>query len=1104
MTPGQIDFGAIRMRLAGAHPRARLEGLDLLPGKSYYYIGNDPRKWRTGVPQYGRVAYRDVYPGVDVIFYGRTDQLEYDLILEPHADLSGVRLRFEGARKLAVEANGDLRIESRHGVLRQKRPLIYQEIGGERSELAGRYVVSGREVRFAVNGYDPEQRLVIDPVIVYATYFGGSGDDYPGGIAVDGSGNTYFSGYTTSTNFPTHPAQTGSTAKGGMDAFVVKLDPAAQHVLYSVVLGGSSYDAAIAIAVDPAGNAYVTGATASSDFPTRNAYQGSRAGGWDAFVAKLDPSGNLIYSTYLGGGQLQPCHCSNTSYGASNPMDAGTAIVADASGNAYVAGITYSADFPFTVGLRTHTPNWGEAFVAGFGPAGSFLWSTQIGGSAYDDVDSIALGSGGTLWVAGQTSSPDLPVTAGAVQSKFGGSGGHPGRTMGIGDGWVAKINPTAGPQNVIAALTYLGGSMDDQILSIHPDAADNLYVGGHTLSSNFPVTAGAYQTSYAGGSDLGDGFLAKLNPTLTSLTFSTFFGGALDDAVSAVGVDSAGRPWVLGATQSPNLTPASLGSNPTALQVGFQGPIDAFGLELNATGTSALYFSYMSGGLGALPSTVTTNVTGLAIDAADAVYCMSIANLVSVVPGPTVVQPTPAGGLDVFLMKLIFPPPPAISSLSPATMTASTTALTSLTINGSNFSTIGGHLQFTDPNGAATFSTSHPERVVSVTAAQWVYQVNNGGTTGTWRVQVVNADSQTSNTASFTVTAAAPPPTASTGSATSITANSATLGGTVNPNGLDTHVSFLYGTSSSLSGASQTGSQDLGSGASASSVSANVTGLAANTTYYFQLQATSTAGTAAGSIVSFKTSTATPANPVQITKINVAAGGVDIAQNTWIEIHGTGLAPASVPAAGTTWSSAPEFASGRMPTSLAGVSVNVDGKPAYIYYVSATQVNVLTPLDSTMGQVQVTLTNGSNTSDPFAVNLKTVAPAFLQFGSGPYIAGRHADYSLLGQASMSVPGYTFTPAQPGETILLYGAGFGMPGSILTEGSATQLGALVNLPAITIGGSPATVLYAGVISPGLYQFNVVVPDTAATGDNAVVATYGGASTPAGAMISVSR
>ncbi|MGB7760046.1 MAG: SBBP repeat-containing protein [Bryobacteraceae bacterium] len=896
MTPAQVELGAIHMRLAGARPHARLEGLDPLPGKSFYYIGNDPRKWRTGIPQYGRVGYRDVYPGVDLVFYGNGDQLEYDLILGPHADLSRVRLRFDGARGLAVEESGDLRIESSQGVLRQKKPVVYQETGGVRRELVGSYVVAGREVRFAVTGYDPAQRLVIDPVIVWATFFGGSGNDLPGGIAVDGSGNTYFAGYTYSANFPTSPPVTGNTAKGGLDAFVVKLDPAAQHILYSVILGGDNYDAATAIAIDPAGNAYVTGATLSTDFPMLNAYQSNNKGGWDAFVAKLDGSGNLKYSTYLGGGVMQPCNCSNTTYGPANPMDAGTAIVADASGNAYVTGITYSADFPFTVGVL-RTPNWGDAFVTGFGTNGNLLFSTLIGGSGNDGGLAIALGSGGTLWVAGQTSSTDLPVTPGVVQNKYGGSGGHPAsQLLSIGDGWVAKIKPTAAPQNVIVALTYLGGSMDDAILTIHPDAADNPYVAGETLSSNFPVTAGAYQTKYGGGSSWGDGFLAKLNPTLTSLTFFTYFGGAQDDAILDLAVDSAGRPWVLGVTSSPNLTPVSLGSNPTALQSGFQGTFDMFLLEMDTAGTSALYFTYMSGGLsGSIPAMITTNVTGLAIDSADHVYCQAIANTPVAEVGPTALQPSVAGGIDVFLMKLDFSP--------------------------------------------------------------------------------------------------------------------------------------------------------------------------------------------------------------SITGIEVDGGGVNIAQNAWIEIYGTGLAPASVGANGLIWTAA-DFVSGQMPTQLGGVSVTVNGKPAYIYFVSAAQVNALTPLDSTIGPVAVTVDNGSATSAPFTANLQAVSPGFLRFGDNIHIAAEHASGSLLGPASM---GTLFTPAAPGETVVLFGDGFGLPVPTLTQGSEFQSGALPSpWPQVTIGGTTAAVQYAGVISPGLYQINVVVPTTAANGDNQVIATYGGASSPTGAMIPVLR
>ena len=240
------------------------------------------------------------------------------------------------------------------------------------------------------------------------------------------------------------------------------------------------------------------------------------------------------------------------------------------------------------------------------------------------------------------------------------------------------------------------------------------------------------------------------------------------------------------------------------------------------------------------------------------------------------------------------------------------------------------------------------------------------------------------------------------------------------------------------------------------------------------------------------------------IASVNVSGGVSAIAQNAWVEIHGAGLAPPALDGTGVIWSSAPSFASGLMPTTLQGVSAAVDGKPAYIFYASPTQVNVLTPLDSAAGPVAVTVNNGSASSETFTANLQPAAPGFLRFGDGVHIAALHADYSYLGPASLSAPGYTFTPAQPGELILLFGDGFGLPGTPLTPGSDVQSGTLPTLPQLSIGGAPATVKFAGLISPGLYQINVQVPLAAPDGDNQVIATYGGTSSPAGAMIPVSR
>ncbi len=868
----------LRIRLEGANRRPALEGVDPLPGRSFYYFGNHPDLWRTNVPNFAKVRYRAVYPGIDMVFYGNAGQLEYDLILAPHAGPESVRMRFDGARRLGLEANGDLRIETASGVLWQKKPAVYQEGAGGRRQVSGRYVVDGKRVRFALDGYDPSEGLVIDPVLVYATYFGGTGDETPGALAVDAAGNAYITGYTVSADYP-HTASYGS--HGSADVFVTKIDPTGQKVLYSVLLGGNLADEAFAIAVDPAGNAYVAGTTISDDFPTLNPDQKFIKGDWDAFVLKLDPSGNLLYSTYLGGDQKQPCGCDPNTYAYG--------IAVDAAGNAYVTGLTWSSNFPYTA--VTHTPDNGDAFVTEYSPTGKRLFSTLIGGSGFDTGNTIAVGASGMVYVAGSTTSLDLPVTGNAFQVKYGGTG-----PRGYGDAWVAKINPQSTTTGgVLVALTYLGGESDDFACAIKVDAAENVYLSGWTLSQYFPVTRGTYQTAFGGGSYVGDGFIAKLNSALTSAIYSTYFGGAGEDLASSFQLDGAGDVFVTGWTTSAGLTPASLvGSNPTAIQPAFVSGTDGYLAELNPAGTSVAYFTFLAqGGV--------TRGADIGMDSAGRLYQL----FGTTSQGMTVVSPalqgTLAGGQDLYLTKIDL--------------------------------------------------------------------------------------------------AAVPAP--------------------------------------------------------------------------------------------------------AIVSINVAGGGSDIAQNTWIEIHGNGLAPASA-AAGLTWSSAPEFASGRMPTQLGGVSVQVNGKPAYVYYISPAQINVLTPLDNSTGMVAVTVTNGANTSAPFTVNMKAVAPSFLLLGPTRYVVAQHLDYSLLGPASMSVPGYAFTPAQPGEIVTLYGAGFGLPSGGLVAGLATQSGALPTLPVFLIGGSPATVLYAGVISPGLYQFDVAVPSSAANGDVSVTAGYGGSSTPAGALIPVAH
>ena len=422
----------VRMKLVGANPTPQVEGLEELPGKSNYFLGNDPSQWRTNVPHYAKVQYKDVYPGVDLLYYGNQRQLEYDLVVAPGADPAAIELSFEGVEKLRIDAQGDLLLDTPGGEIRQHKPLIYQEVDGVRREIAGAYVLNGdRQVSFEVAAYDAGEPLIIDPVLIYSTYLGGSFSDRSFGIAVDASGNAYVTGDTSSSDFPTaSPVQASNVGSG--DAFVTKLNAAGNALVYSTYLGGSSRDNGNGIAVDVSGNAYVTGRTDSANFPTASPIQAARNGSNDAFVTKLNAAGNaLVYSTYLGG----------------TGFEAGFGIAVDASGNAYVAGETGSSDFPTANAIQ---PAYGggvrDAFVTKLNPAGSALiYSTYLGGSSTEPGHGIAVDASGNAYVTGFTASTDFP-TASPVQPAF--SGGN-------WDAFVTKLNAAG---NALVYSSYLGG----------------------------------------------------------------------------------------------------------------------------------------------------------------------------------------------------------------------------------------------------------------------------------------------------------------------------------------------------------------------------------------------------------------------------------------------------------------------------------------------------------------------------------------------------------------------------------------------------------------------------------------------------------------------
>jgi len=332
----------VRMRLLGRLPEPAIVGLDPLPGRSNYFVGNDPHRWRADVAQYARVNYTNLYPGIDMQFHGRQGRLEYDLVVAPGADPATVRIGFEGTGKLRLDPHGNLILPVGRGEIMQHAPVVYQEVDGRRSVIPGKYVLQGpASVGFSVDrrAYDPSRSLVIDPVLVYSTYLGGGGYETGNAVAVDDAGNSYLTGQTSSAAFPAGGA-TPPAFRNSPDVYVAKLDPSGTGLVYSAFLGGGSKEEGYGIAVDATGAAYVTGETWSTNFPTVNPLQPVMGGGTDAFVAKLDPTGSsLQYSSYLGG----------------STQDAALGIAVDADGNAYLTGRTYSTNFPTVRALQPAT-----------------------------------------------------------------------------------------------------------------------------------------------------------------------------------------------------------------------------------------------------------------------------------------------------------------------------------------------------------------------------------------------------------------------------------------------------------------------------------------------------------------------------------------------------------------------------------------------------------------------------------------------------------------------------------------------------------------------------------------------------------------------------
>ncbi len=551
----------VRLTLPGADPTPLIVGLNELPGKSHYFIGNDPIRWRTNLAHYSRVKYQAIYPGIDLIFYGRQRQLEYDFVVAPGTNPDTIQLKFSGVDELELTEQDELLLHTPQGLIVQRAPVIYQEIDGVKQPIAGRYLLKEKAadnglplVGFVVGDYDRSRPLIIDPVLSYSTYLGGNLDDVGQGIVVDSSGNVYIAGETTSTDFPSQSPFQG-TKGAGIDAFVAKLNPSGSALLYSTYLGGGSDDVAYSIAIDSSGNVYLTGRTNSGDFPTQTPFQATQGGATDAFVSKLNSTGSaLIYSTYLGG----------------NDNDVGQDIVADNSGNVYLTGYTESTNFPTQSPYQTDQA-LRDAFVTRLNAAGSALvYSTYLGGSGVDNGNGIKVDSSGNAYVAGDTASSDFPTQS-------------PYQTDQTGqDAFVTKLNAAG---TALVYSTYLGGSGTDQGLDLALDSSGNAYITGGTASTDFP-TQTPYQTDQLGD----DVFVTKLNTTGSALVYSTYLGGSATDRGIGITVDGSGIVHLTGQTDSSNFPL----QNP--LQATKAAGFDVFMSRLNAAGSALVYSTYLGG----------------------------------------------------------------------------------------------------------------------------------------------------------------------------------------------------------------------------------------------------------------------------------------------------------------------------------------------------------------------------------------------------------------------------------------------------------------------------------------------------------------------------
>lgn len=609
--PPAQDRLVLRLAFVGANVAPRPTGADPQKGVAHYYAGKDPQAWRMNVPTFGRIETREIYKSVTLEYSGSTAGVAYRFRVSPGGDPRAIRMRWNTTAPTTIDRDGGLRLRFGRAELRQPAPVLYQESGGRRAPVPGGYDVTRGDVGFRVAPYDRSRPLMIDPPMVsWTTYMGGEDLDRAAAIAVTADGSVVIAGETESLNYPTAGAAQ-STIGGQTDAFVTRLEPGGMSLVYSTYLGGAARDVTNGVALDGEANAYVTGTTASADFPTLAPLQSATAGNDDAFVARLSATGTLQFATYFGG----------------HSADYGSAIAVDASGM-YVSGLSNSTDFPTRQPAQAAYQGGGDGFVAKIGLTGApLIYATYLGGNAVDAAVSIAVRDG-RAWIGGSTESTNFPVQQAYDSTRSGWE-----------DAFIARLAPSG---SALEYSTCLGGSGRDNIGAIVVLVDGTAVVTGMTDSPDFPLRQPA-QAQNGGG--LTDGFVTALAPGGASLAWSTYLGGDGFDVGMALAAGPNQTVWIVGFANSTNFPTAD------AFQPALNGAQhDAFVAMM--TGPSLTFSSYLGGsGL--------EWARAVALDNAGGVYVAGFTSSLDF-PGPMAYQPTNAGPDDAFVVRIGSPVPPA------------------------------------------------------------------------------------------------------------------------------------------------------------------------------------------------------------------------------------------------------------------------------------------------------------------------------------------------------------------------------------------------------------------------------------------------------------